>query len=62
LVDIAVRHWYKLPLGIAHHVQDWDAIIPGYVHRALDEEDELPVNPYIDARPEDPGAVSYLRE
>jgi hypothetical protein len=25
-------------------------------------EDELPVNPYIDARPEVPGAVTYLRE
>jgi hypothetical protein len=25
-------------------------------------EDELPVNPYIDARPEVLGAVAYLRE
>jgi hypothetical protein len=45
-----------------HHVQDWDAIVAGYVHRALEVEDELPVNPYIDARPEVPGAVAYLRE
>jgi hypothetical protein len=34
----------------------------GYVHRPLAVEDELPVNPYIDARPEVPGAVAYLRE
>jgi hypothetical protein len=46
----------------AHYVQDWDAIIDGYVHRALDKEDELPMNRYIDARPEVPGAVAYLRE
>jgi hypothetical protein len=51
-----------LQLDIAHHVQDWDAIVAGYVHRAVDKEDELPVNPYIDARPEVPGAVAYLRE
>jgi hypothetical protein len=44
------------------HVQDWDATIDGYVHRPLDVEDELPVNPYIDARPKVPGAVAYLRE
>jgi hypothetical protein len=46
----------------AHHVQDWDIIVAGYMHRALDEEDELPVNPYIDMRPKLPGAVAYLRE
>jgi hypothetical protein len=46
----------------AHHVQDWDATVAGYVHRPLAVEDELPVNPYIDARPEVPGAVAYLRE
>jgi hypothetical protein len=46
----------------AHHVQDWDATIAGYVHRPLDVEDELPVNPYIDACPEVPKAVIYLRE
>jgi hypothetical protein len=46
----------------AHHVQDWDTIVAGYVHRAPKVEDELPVNPYIDARPEVPGAVAYLRE
>jgi hypothetical protein len=62
LVDISVRHWYKLLLDIAHHVQDWNAIVAGYVHRALDEEDELPVNPYIDVHPKVPGAVAYLRE
>jgi hypothetical protein len=45
-----------------HHVQDWDAIVVGYVHRALEVEDELPMNPYIDVRPEVPGAVTYLRE
>jgi hypothetical protein len=46
----------------AHHVQDWDAIVAVYVHRALEVEDELPVNPYIDACPEVSGAVAYLRE
>jgi hypothetical protein len=46
----------------AHHVQDWDAINDGYVHRDLEVEDELPVNPYIDARPKVPRAVAYLRE
>jgi hypothetical protein len=44
------------------HLQDWDAIVAGYVHQPLAVEDELPVNPYIDARPEVPGAVAYLRE
>jgi hypothetical protein len=57
LVDIAVRHWYKLLLDIAHHVQDWDAIVAGYIHRDLEVKDELPVNPYIDVHPEVPGAV-----
>jgi hypothetical protein len=46
----------------AHRVQDWDAIVDGYVHRDLEVEDELPVNPYIDERPEVLGAVAYLRE
>jgi hypothetical protein len=46
----------------AHRVQDSDAIVDDYVHRDLEVEDELPVNPYIDARPEVPGAVAYLRE
>jgi hypothetical protein len=46
----------------ARHVQDWDAIVAGYVHRALEVEDELPVNPYIDTHPEVPGAVAYFRE
>jgi hypothetical protein len=46
----------------AHHLQDWDAIVTVYVHRALEVEDELPVNPYIDACPEVPEAVAYLRE
>jgi hypothetical protein len=45
----------------AHHVQDWDAIVDGYVHRDLEVEDELPANPYINMRPEVPGAVAYLR-
>jgi hypothetical protein len=45
-----------------YHVHDWDAIVAGYVHQPLDLEDELPMNPYIDARPEVPGAVTYLRE
>jgi hypothetical protein len=46
----------------AYHVQDWDAIVGGYVHQPLVMEDELPMNPYIDTRPEVPGAVAYLRE
>jgi hypothetical protein len=46
----------------AHRVQDWDAIVNGYVHQDLEVEDEVPMNPYIDARPEVPGAVAYLRE
>jgi hypothetical protein len=46
----------------AHHVQDWDAIVDSCVHWDLEVEDELPVNPYIEARPEVPGAVAYLRE
>jgi hypothetical protein len=46
----------------AHHVQDWDAIVAGYVHRDLEVTDKLPVNPYINARLDDPGAVAYLRE
>jgi hypothetical protein len=37
-------------------------LIDGYVHRAIEVEDELPENPYIDARPEVPAAVAYLRE
>jgi hypothetical protein len=45
-----------------HHVQDWDAIVTGYAHRALKVEDELPVNPYTDVHPEVPRAVAYLRE
>jgi hypothetical protein len=32
------------------------------MHWDLEVEDELPVNPYIDARLEVPGAVAYLRE
>jgi hypothetical protein len=32
------------------------------MHRPLHVEDELPVNPYINARPEVPVAVVYLRE
>jgi hypothetical protein len=55
LVDIA---WYKLLLDIAvdvglicsHRVQDWDALVDGYVHRAIKVEDELPKNPYINER------------
>jgi hypothetical protein len=46
----------------AHHVQDWDATVAGYVHRPLAVEDELSVNPYIDARSEILGVVAYLRE
>jgi hypothetical protein len=67
LVDIA---WYKLLLDIAvdvgsicsYRVQDWDALVDGYVHRAIKVEDELPENPYIDACPEVPAVVAYLRE
>jgi hypothetical protein len=32
------------------------------MHRAIEVEDELPENPYIDACPEVPGVVAYLRE
>jgi hypothetical protein len=46
----------------AHHVQDWDTTVAGYVHRPLAVEDELPVNPYNEAYPEVPRAVAYLRE
>jgi hypothetical protein len=46
----------------AHHVHDWDAIVASYMHRLLAMEYELLVNPYIDAHPEVPGAVAYLRE
>jgi hypothetical protein len=46
----------------ADHVQDWDAIVAGYVHQDLEVEDELPVNPYIDTRLEVPRAVAYLRD
>jgi hypothetical protein len=53
LVDIAL-YW--------HHVQHWDVVIARYVHHPLAMEDELPVNPYIDARPKVFGAVAYLRE
>jgi hypothetical protein len=67
LVDIA---WYKLLLDIAvdvgsicsHRVQDCDALVNSYVHRAIEAEDELPENPYINARPEVPAVVAYLRE
>jgi hypothetical protein len=67
LVDIV---WYKLLLDIAidvgsicsHRVHDWDALVDGYVHRAIEVEDKLPENPYIDVRPEVPVTVAYLRE
>jgi hypothetical protein len=44
------------------HVQDWDATVAGYVHQPLHVEDELPVNPYINTRPEVLAVVVYLRE
>jgi hypothetical protein len=45
-----------------HRVQDWDALVNSYVHRVIEVEDELPENPYIDARLEVPAAVAYLKE
>jgi hypothetical protein len=46
----------------AYHVQDWYTVVSGYVHRPLHMEDELPLNPYIDARPDILAVVVHLRE
>jgi hypothetical protein len=68
LVQIAVTYTLLLNIAVdvgsfySHCVQDWDALVDGYVQRAIEVEDELLENPCIDARPEVPGAVAYLRE
>jgi hypothetical protein len=46
----------------AYHVQDWNAVVSGHVHHPLYMEDKLPLNPYIDVRPDVPAAVVHLRE
>jgi hypothetical protein len=46
----------------SYHVQDWDAVVSGYMHHPLHKEDKLLLNPYINARPDVPAAVVCLRE